>query len=661
MLCLILLAGLAQISDLQRAYDELRVHHYDLAVAAFRDAVQRAPQRPDIRKDLAYTLLKIGETEAARDQFEAAVRLDPADDHVALEYAFLCFETKKQREARRIFDRVRRKGNSTAEQAFQNVDKPLAEGIERWSHAVELSPGNFSAHHELAQLAEQRDQLSLAAEQYAAAWKLKPELRSLLLDLGRVWREQGETARANTALLAASRGAEPRVAEAAREILPHRYPYLYEFEQALALDDKNVPLRREYAYLLLQMGRKPEAEEQFRILAQLAPDDLLSAAQLGFLRLGRRDLAGAQPLLERVLQHDDGELADRVREALNLPKALHKRPETSRVAVSGQAKMLAERSLQAGYLKDALKYLRIAHENDPVDFNVMLKLGWAYNILHDDAQALQWFKLARRSPDPDLAREAEKAFHNLAPAFARFRTTVWMFPFYSSRWHDAFSYGQIKTEFRLGSLPIRPYVSTRFIGDLRQTTRPALSGAQPQYLSESSFIFGVGLATANWKGAMGWFEAGEAVKYLGSRKDVGAMVPDYRGGVSFAKGWGRLLGAKHGAFAETNEDGVFVSRFQNDLLFYTQNRTGYTFPKSEVAGVQAQVYWNYNATLDSSRQYWASFVETGPGLRFRTDALPKSMLLFVNVLRGAYTVNKDNPRRPNFFDVRAGVWYAFTH
>ena len=33
--------------------------------------------------------------------------------------------------------------------------------------------------------------------------------------------------------------------------------------------------------------------------------------------------------------------------------------------------------MKAGYLKDALKYLTIAHENDPVDFSVMLKLGWA--------------------------------------------------------------------------------------------------------------------------------------------------------------------------------------------------------------------------------------------------------------------------------------------
>ena len=42
-----------------------------------------------------------------------------------------------------------------------------------------------------------------------------------------------------------SRGAEPRVAEQARELLNPRYPYVYEFEAALALDPGNADLRRE--------------------------------------------------------------------------------------------------------------------------------------------------------------------------------------------------------------------------------------------------------------------------------------------------------------------------------------------------------------------------------------------------------------------------------
>ena len=137
--------------------------------------------------------MKIGETETARDQFAEAMRLDPADDQVALEYGFLCYETKQQFMARRVFDRLRKSGNPTASEAFENVDRPLREGIARWKQALELSPGNFSAHEELARLAEQRDELDLAAVQYQAAWKGRPARRDLLVDLGRVWQEQGRT------------------------------------------------------------------------------------------------------------------------------------------------------------------------------------------------------------------------------------------------------------------------------------------------------------------------------------------------------------------------------------------------------------------------------------------------------------------------------------
>ncbi len=200
------------------------------------------------------------------------------------------------------------------------------------------------------------------------------------------------------------------------------------------------------------------------------------------------------------------------------------------------------------------------------------------------------------------------------------------------------------------------------MGDVKQTTGSTLGSGSPQYLSETSVILGIGVATRPWHGATGWFEAGEAIKYLADRKDVGAMIPDFRGGISFAKGFGHLLNGGKGWFAESNDDAVFVSRFQRDFLFYSQNRTGYTLaPMESFGGLQTQFYWNYNATADTNRQYWANFLETGPGMRFKLQGLPKSMLFSVNFLRGVYALNDGNPRRPNYFDLRAGFWYAFVH
>ena len=253
---------------LTRAYAALRAHDYDAAVAGFTRAIELAPQRASIRKDLAYTYLKIGENDLARDQFYAGMTMDPADVQVAMEYAFLCYESKREAEARGIFDRIRKIGNAEAEQAFQNIDRPLAAGIERWKSALAAGPDNAGAHYELATLAEERDELPLAAEQFEKAWRLLPDKRAVLVDLGRTWKAMDRTDDAMAALLAASRGGEPRAAEQARELLPDRYPFVAEFRGALALDPRNGELRRELGYLLLRMDQEPEAEQEFRTLSR---------------------------------------------------------------------------------------------------------------------------------------------------------------------------------------------------------------------------------------------------------------------------------------------------------------------------------------------------------------------------------------------------------
>ena len=594
------------------------------------------PTRASIRKDLAYTLVKIGENEAARDQFAEAMRIDPADEHVALEYAFLCYETKQQAIARRIFDRIRKAGNATAEQAFQNIDQPLAEGIARWKKALELSPDNFSAHQELATLAEQRDELQLAADQYLAAWRLRPQERSLMLDLGRVWKALGRVEHANSIFLAASRGAQARVAEKAREFLPARYPYAYEFEKALELDPGNFELRREYAYLLLQLSRQADAERQFLILHQAAPDDLLMSAQLGFLKLNRGDREGALPLLEQVLKGNDPVLADRVREALKLPHTGTGNGASSQPASSEDSKALADKSMKAGYMKDALKYLTLAHDQDPSDYGVMLKLGWLYNILHDDREAIKWFDLASKSPDASVSQEAEQAYKNLAPEFARFRTTVWMFPMFSTRWHDLFGYGQVKTEIKLGHLPIHPYLSTRFIGDARGSCvvaakRPA--SAIP--LGELLYFWRGRRYQSHPRHHRMVRGRHRSLVILITRNDVGAAIPDYRGGVSYAKGFGHLSECFQGSVLRNQRGRRFCQPFPErpDVLHAEPCRlhfcaNGKAWEVSSPAVLERQCHHRPPASILGELR------RDGAGVRFRFRDLPKSMLFSLNFVRG---------------------------
>lgn len=665
-ICTVATAQPSAIDALNKAFDALRAKHYDAAIDAFRTAVRAAPSRADIHMNLAYAYLKVGDMSAARDEFAAAIRLNPSDQQAALEYAYLANDTGQKVQARRTFNRLRKAGNTAAEQAFQNIDRPLAQGIARWTEAVTLTPANFSAHQELARLAEERDDFPTAAEHYRKAWELRPTEASLLVDLGRMYKELGNADDALAAFLAASRRGTPRVSEAARELLPARYPYVYEFQKALALDPKNIELRHELGYLHMEMGKPAEAEKEFRRVLEFAPDDALAAAQVGFLLMDRDDVAAAMPLLERAVKSNDRAVADRVREALRVPQHPRKRgvlqanaPRPTVPVNAEDPKSLGVKSLQAGYLNDALKYLKLAHELDPSDYAVVLKLGWTNNMLHDDKQAMEWFDLARRSADPQIATEANTAYKNLRPSVALFRTTAWITPFYSSRWKDVFAYSQLKTDLNLGRLGFRPYLSTRIIGDTRNTTGNDPAFAQPQYLSESSVILALGVATSSYKGLTAWAEAGEAIRYR-NRKDVGFMTPDYRGGVSYAHGFGHTLGREGaGVFFETNEDGVYLSRFQHDVLGYVQTRLGYTLPS--LGALQLQLYWNSNVTIDLKRQYWANFYEYGPGLKFRFSTMPQGLSFTVNAVQGTYLVNEGNPRGPRFYDLRAGFWYAFTH
>src|SRR5208283_6065381 len=112
-------------------------------------------------------------------------------------------------------------------------------------------------------------------------------------------------------------------------------------------------------------GSQPEAEQEFRTLTEIAPGDMLAATQLGFLLHARGEDAAAKPLFDRVLAGPDEDLANRVRAVLHMPQVLSHRAQ--RPVDSIDAKVMAERSIKAGYMKDALKYLQVAHEDDPGD------------------------------------------------------------------------------------------------------------------------------------------------------------------------------------------------------------------------------------------------------------------------------------------------------
>ena len=635
---------------LDSAYSALAEKDFEAAILRLRDAVDVAPRRAAIRKELGYAYLKIGETEWAREMFEQVTRLDPTDDQATLELAFLSYETGRHARALELFKGIKDSRDSdwrgTAQGAFNRIDRELRVAIDRWSEAVRQEPTNWSAQLELAELYEKHLEPEKAARHYEAAWRIQPPRREkILLQLANVRQTAGDLEGATGAWLLASRSEETRIAESARGELPDRHPYASEFRQALGLDPGNARLRRELAYLLLEVRQPEAALREFEIVVGQDPNDLLSAAQLAFLYLERGNAADAVELLEKARQSDDDEVVRKAEEMLRRLKEAHARPH----------RRLAEKSLQLSYLNEARRLFLRAYEANPHDHSVALKLGVVHNLMKRDREAMRWFRIASESPDLAVAELGLQSYRNLAPQFQRVTTTLWTYPLFSSRYRNLFQYAQLRTEFRLDHVPVRPYLSLRFVGDLRQRT----SGPSPQFLSESSLIAGFGLRTPTFRGATLWAEAGESFHYLGDRPPgVPRAGPDYRGGINWFRNFGATLGGGlRGRFAEINFDGVFISRFDNNVIGYWRFRPGYRLP--DRGRLKMQVFAVLNVTLDRQRVYWANFVEFGPGVRFRVPGVSPPMNFTVQFLRGVHLVNDFNPRGPNYYDIRAAIWYSF--
>ena len=550
------------------------------------------PNAPAIRKDLAYTYLKIGENDLARDQFREAMRLDPADTQVALEYAFLCYEAKEQAQARRIFDRIRKTGNATAEQAFQNIDAPLAAAIERWKNAIAMGADNFSAHFELATARR-------------AARRACPRRRALTKRPG----ASCPTAAPSSSISAASgkRSTAPTTPPppcspplAAASRAPPKWrasfsPTATPSSPNSATPSSSTPPTSSSAAssptCFSAWTQQPEAEAEFRVLADTAPADLLAATQLGFLLYARGERAAAQPLFDRVLAGDDDDLANRVRAVLRMPQVLKPRPEPQPASID--AKVMAERSIKAGYMKDALKYLQIAHEADPGDFDVMLKLGWTLNSCARTARPSQWFNLARKSADPHIAAEAGRAWRQSPPRQRALPLQRLVLP-------HVFEPLERRLLLRPG-----PHRAPPRLAPSVPTSAPA-SSATPrssprQPLSEQSVILAIGATTDTWRGARAWFEAGTAIGY---RELPHAPRLPRR---PLLRAPPRTLRRHH-------------ARRALHLPLRSRTSSPTANPASACIDGPVQLYWNANLTADAQRQYWANFVETGPGIRMSLHA-----------------------------------------
>lgn len=679
-------------SHVALAYAAKQAHDLERAAALFAQALAEDPANLPLRKDFAYTLLAIGKSGEARDEFAIVFERDPKDSHAGLEYAFLCHETGKQEDAWRLFRDLREAENpehrATAIKTFANMEADLLARIERLEEALRRDPGNYSSHLELARARRIRNDFAPAAAEFEAAYRLKPEYPEVLIEMAAALREAGDEERAAAVTLTASRSASAFVAEQAKALLPHRHPYLAEFEAALRFQPGQSALRREMAFFLLSLGRGEEARAAFSEVLQDDPHDWLAAAQFGFLEMEQGRTGEARARLQAALATRDPELRRRIEEALARLGAVPPPSQNSSgsaaaseipsgalgqdLADAEAAREMGRKSYEAGFIPDAIRFYREAQRLDPANFDTMLRLAWSLNMAKRDDEALRWFSLAARSPDAAVAREARTAIRNLAapaPSPSGMAATashegpvasLWVMPLHSTRWGSTFSYAQAKLEWLTPRLPVVPYASLRFAGD----TTGAVGVTDPQFLSENSFILGLGARTRAWNGVLAWGEAGSSMAYRRSQgRETGRFLPDYRGGLSQFRLFGpSLLAMRPGAFAETINDLVYIHRFDRDTLAISRNRLGWNLGRvSALGGLQFQTFLNLNLNADFKGQAWANFVEAGPGARLRWAWMPPPVSFTFSYLRGHHMIRRMDGRPNTYNDFQAGFWYAFSH
>ncbi len=625
---------------LNRAYGQLRLKNYDQAVSGFRQALALDPSQVQVYKDLGYTFQKMGETEQAVAAFEAFHQARPGDYQTILDLAYLYVQVQKEDRAMEFFrlamNSPDRAQAAQARQGFANVEAPIAAEIARWSKAIVDDPRNFDARESLGDAYVRHGDSARAAEQYQWLRREAPtryrhlitlaELHEKLAHSGDAKSDAAHADSARAYALLAWRSPDARVSGQGRALFqgdsPERYPYGPEFEKALELESWQTGIRKELAFLYLKLGQPSKGTALLERVVRETPEDSESVAQLRALAappvVAPVAAPVVAPLVAPVVAPESNDSAARHRE-------------------------LGYASLKKSYLADAAREFESAVRLDLSDDQSRLQLGYIYNMLHDDATALTWFRRAGASRSAKVAAQARQAIRNLQGP--RFTTTVWALPLVSSRWDTAFGYGQIKTEWNAKKLPFRPYVSLRFEGD--STTRTG--GTNPEVLSSDGVTAAVGAIRAVNQSMWLWAEGGESYSAVTHRTQ-----PDYRGGLAFARVWGaKLFNDEPGAFFDANFDAVWLSRVNRDTISYTQTKTGYELPPVKALGLRQQFFFAANVVADQQRSVYNNLVEAGPAYRFGFTPF-KQAWAYVAYLHGVYTL----PGRSDYNDLRLVVWWA---
>ncbi len=365
---------------------------FDEAATLLAKACGLAPERADVRVELAGVRLLEHDAAAARELAEAAVRLDPNQrgahtllGQIALIEGDLATAESRYRTALRVDEDD---ANALAGLGHLHLERGQADMALRYlTRAAELAPGEALIQFSVGRALHANGNAAFAERALENALRLRPDFHPARHLLGQLLIEQRRPQEAEAQFAALGETPAHRLvgllglADAARG-QGRLEDAIVRYREALALDSRQPRAVQALGSCLIQLGRDDEALAAYHAYLVVVPDDRLILAALGDFHILRGRLDEGRAAWRRLLEaHPDESVA-----ALRLA-------------------LLAERA--GDFAEAAACAVRAArrHVDDPE--LALLNLRSALREGDDAAARRQLDVLARLALNPGQARLAE--------------------------------------------------------------------------------------------------------------------------------------------------------------------------------------------------------------------------------------------------------------
>jgi tetratricopeptide (TPR) repeat protein len=364
-------------------------HDFESAVATYEKALAKDPENQELRRAYADALMDMGNTPAARAEFEKILKADPDDGSAYLRLAQLDRQEGRFDQARKELEHARTLPQPADTKVQYNMK------IEYEQALLEDAAGNQDKAIALLQgLVKSSEQ---AQDQYTPA---EANNRALFLErLGLIYREQRKNQPALQAfqqIVALGKAQAPRGEELIVDTmrLTHQLPKALDEVNSAVQKFPEEPEQRSLrilrAYVVGEMGQVSEAVNQLHALMNNTPADRELCLSVAQVYIQAKQFTEAEQAVNKALGYSSkpeeegysrfllGEVYERQKKydlaEEQFKKVLAADPFNASAA-NYLGYMLADRGVR---LEESVKYIQKALELEPNNGAYLDSLGWAY-------------------------------------------------------------------------------------------------------------------------------------------------------------------------------------------------------------------------------------------------------------------------------------------